>query len=321
MPETLNQMKSNSYVSMIPRWEKQASVRSRPRRVLSEESSPGWIFPPARQPILSHPGLTDISDEAKNFILAQSLFKYMNDIARIETEIINNIALRIFRKTYAVDFGEAMALDALSVVIDESYHAYVAMDFMRQVKELTGIEALPLPSETALSAAIKEIGSSLPNGEVANFELIAVTLAEHALTNDLIAVAKARDVCRTFYNIMHDHVMDEGRHSLLFESILKLFWGRLEEDQKCLIGALLPKLINRYLAPWLQMEFDRSVLESLGHEGMAIDRILQDTHCNWTEGRIDKTNIIARQMIDLLRRTEVMLHPVVRKAFADYGII
>jgi hypothetical protein len=309
-----------SYQSKIEQWEKYSSIRSRPRRIFADEESPGYVFPPARQPILVHPKLASIDETQRRYILVQSLFKYMNDIANIEKDIINSVSLKINKNMYFLKFSPSVQLDALSVIIDESYHAYVALDFMQQVELSLGIPSLPLSNETALSTTIKKIASEIPQEMVDNFKLIAVCIAEHALTNDLIAVAKSKDVCKTFYYVMHDHVLDENRHAKLFEYVLKKFWEVLPENQKKIIGLKLPSLINGYLSPTSQKDFDSSILKSLGFNAEDIKEIVEDTHCGWDPKSINQQNIIAKQMIELLRRTDVLSGEEILHAFSEYGI-
>lgn len=311
------------YQSKVEQWDKYSSIRSRPRRFIADEESidSKYVFPKARQPMLVHPKLSHITEEQKQYILAQSLYKYLNDIANIEKDIINTVALKINKNAYFVEFPFDYQLDALSIIIDESYHAYVALDFMNQTEQFLGIKSLPLPKETELSIAIKKIGSELPEGIFENFELVAVSIAEHALTNDLIAIAKSKEVCKTFYYVMHDHVLDENRHAKFFENVLTVFWQNLPENHKDLIGGKLANLINSYQAPNLQKSFDKQILHSLNIARDDIEVILHDTHYGWDPKLINVQNIISRQMVDLLKRSKVFEYKTTLAAFAEYGVV
>ncbi len=194
------------------------------------------------------------------------------------------------------------------------------MDFINQTEKFLNINHLPLPKETELSKTIQEIGTELSAEIFTNFELIAVSIAEHALTNDLIAIAKSKDVCKTFYYVMHDHVLDENRHAQFFENILTIFWQQLPENQKNIIGKQLARLINNYQAPYLQMEFEREILRSLGIIEDDIQEILRDTHYGWNPHTINMQNIISKQMVDLLRRCKILEYEPVLTTFAKYGV-
>lgn len=309
-----------NYQPRQPQWEKHAAVRSRPRRFLSDEENPGDFYPPSRQPLIVHPLLKDLDNDKRQFVLIQSLYKYMNDIANIEKDIINQVCYKITKDEYFIPFSNEMKHDALSIIIDESYHAYVAIDFMEQVAAYTGVKSLPLPNNTELSDAIADLGNSLEGDTRKNFEFIAVCIAEHALTNDLIVIAKSKDVCKTFYYVMHDHVLDEGRHAKYFATMLDILWSFLPEEQKVIIGPLLPELLTRYFRPNLQRSFDKSILESIGIDKTKIETILNDTHPPTTLQNQKESNIVVRQMLELLSKTHVIEHEPTQSAFTAYGL-
>ena len=310
----------NKYTTMQPQWEKKSSIRTRPRRLLSDEMNPGFYFPPVHQPLALHPFLNDLAPELKERILVLSLYKYLNDIANIEKDVINHVAYRITKDQYFLKFSRAMKHDALSIIVDESYHAYMAQDFMQQVVERTGICRIELPEETALSCAIQQIKNKLPQGSVDHFEFIAVCIAEHALTNDLISVARSEDICKTFYCMMRDHAVDEGRHARYFETMLGIYWSALPASEKDIVGPYLAVLINKYFDPSLQYEYNTRILETLGVEADKIRVILADTHAGWSEDALNGQNVVTKQMVALLKRTKVFATPSVKSSFAKFGI-
>ncbi|MFC3907833.1 diiron oxygenase [Legionella dresdenensis] len=310
-----------SYQSNQPQWERTASVRSKPRRLLTDEENPGFYFPPEQQMLCVHPLVEKMGTEVKETILIHSLYKYLNDIANIEKDIINQTAYKITQNDYFIDLPRDIRHDALSVIIDESYHAYVALDFLQQVEVKTSILALDLPKDTALSYAIKSIKAELPKQYIENFELIATCIAEHALTNDLIAVSKSQNISRTFFYIMKDHAQDEGRHARYFEYLLAIFWEALPIEQKEIIGSFLPKLIHQYFNPAIQKTYDEQILKSLNISPEKIQIILSDTHDGWSDHLINQENIIAKQMINLLKRTKVIETQSVKQAFESFLLV
>src|SRR6056297_2995018 len=112
-------------------WEGRATVRARPRRLLPDSN--GYFFPKSRQPLCFHPLIQTLGSDAIDFILIQSAYKFMWDIAQIETNIVNEVAEKIANNRYPIPFPESLTFSALTVLVDESYHAYVARDFMNQL--------------------------------------------------------------------------------------------------------------------------------------------------------------------------------------------
>jgi hypothetical protein len=109
-------------------WEKSSSIRSRPRRIVELDSENMFFYPESRQPLCIHPLVVAKGIDAKRYILTQSLFKFMHDVAILETEVVNSGAILVANNKLDVNFPESMRHDALSVIIDEAYHAYVAKD-------------------------------------------------------------------------------------------------------------------------------------------------------------------------------------------------
>lgn len=316
--EVINRI--NSYKSHQNQWERLASIRSKPRRILSDELEPVNYYSISRQPMCAHPHIISLGAEVKDYILTQSFYKYMNDIANIEKDIINRIAYNITKDNYFIKFSTDIKQDALSIIIDESYHAFVAIDFMSQVSNKTQISSLDLPTETELSLAISALKQSIPEKYHHNFELITVCIAEHALTHDLIASSKASDVSKTFYYVMHDHVLDEGRHAIFFSEILSIFWMALPEDEKRIIGPVLPELLRRYLQSDLQRQFDEKILLHLELPAEKISKVLDETHVAIPLSEQKSSNVVLRQMLALLRKSGVLEHNETRDAFLAHGL-
>ncbi len=87
----------------------------------------------------------------RDYALVQSLYKFINDVVIFETEIVDRTARSIAKDHFTIRFPFACRYDAMTVVVDEDYHALVAMDFMQQTIALTGIE--PIRCRTRLNSA------------------------------------------------------------------------------------------------------------------------------------------------------------------------
>lgn len=169
-------MRAEEYQSFSESWEERATIRTRPRRRLEDDGK--LIFPISRQPLVM--GATFIRECAhlQHFVLAQSLYKFINDVVIFETEIVDKTARSIAKDNFAIRFPFACRYDAMTVVVDEDYHALVAMDYMQQTIELTGIEPIALPTEIELSRSIPKALAMAPEHLKAAVELICVAIAE-----------------------------------------------------------------------------------------------------------------------------------------------
>jgi len=254
-------MSLQSYVSHADQWEQRATIRSRPRRVVEDDALS--YYPVERQPLYAHPTIVDAGSQVQDFILLQSFYKYINDVIIFETEIVNRTALAIAKGRFPFDFPFACRSDAMSVVIDEHYHAYVAMDYLDQVERNTGIAPIEQNKEIELSRAIPRAIAYVPAEYAAGMELLAVAISENTVTAEVAAFSRDATLKRSVKGVMADHLADEGRHSVFWINLVKLYWSQIDENARVALGIGLPYFLKEYLTNELQLEFDRRLIDSL----------------------------------------------------------
>ncbi|HYC90091.1 MAG TPA: diiron oxygenase [Thermoanaerobaculia bacterium] len=309
------------YQSRQAQWERAASIRSRPRRILAPSADARHLYPLSRQPLCMHPLVAERGDDAAAFILTHSLYKFLNDIAMVETEVVNEIASRLANGRLRRSFPEPLRFDALLIVVDEAYHAYVARDLMRQVRASTGIEPLDLPPTIELSRAMTAIQERLDPLHHEDFQLMAVCIAENSLTKELLNIHQESPVANVFQEVNADHMVDEVRHSAIFSAVMALLWEQMEEEARRAVGALLPPFLEMYLSSSIQKEFDRMLLELLGFPAEAVEQVIADTHLRHSLGAIRIINPMVDNIVKLLEKNGVLAHAPTRAAFAANGLI
>lgn len=312
-------VKINRYEGKQIFWEKGSSIRTRPRRILSENEECDYYFPISRQPLCIHPSVIALGEASKIYILTQSVYRFMTDIAILETEVVNHGALMVANNKLNIPFADALRHDALSVIIDEAYHAYVAIDFINQIESKTGIKPIPFINEAISAMAIKSIKELLPCSLHDIFELVAICIGEHVLTKDLISIGKETAVSKTFSQVMADHILDEGRHANIFHHILEFLWVYLEEDKKNIIGPYIPLYMMKYLeyTSSIQKDYDFKILSSLSLSSDEITKIMYDTYTEhqYNQEPILKNNPIILNLLQMLERSHVLEHDKTMKAF------
>ncbi|BBB57911.1 aminobenzoate oxygenase (plasmid) [Candidatus Megaera polyxenophila] len=308
------------YSSKQRQWDKYASVRSKPRRFIIEDSEE-YYFPVSRQPLCVHPLIVKLGDKAIRFILIQSVYKFMHEIAMLETEMVNSAACKLANNRLPYKFSEDICHDAITVIIDEAYHAFVAMDFMRQVEVKTKISPISMPNESPNTNAIKLVNKYLPSYLHDSFELIAVCISEHTLTKELINIGREGTELKSFSNVMVDHVQDEGRHASIFNQVLKIFWHNIDKKDKELIGSLLPMFIKEYLGTEQQIKFDQEILRTLGLDQEVIDTIISETHIQYEANNLQDANPIIKNVIKLLEETGVLNSENIRTSFSQARLL
>lgn len=254
-------MNAADYQSFAEAWETRATIRTRPRRVLEDDQR--LIYPLSRQPLVLSETFLRECPQQRDFALVQTLYKFINDVVIFETDIVDKTARSIAKNRFAVAFPFACRYDAMTVVVDEDYHALVAMDFMQQTVALTGIEPIQLPDEIELSRAIPAAVALAPEHLRSAVELICVAIAENTVTGDVAAFARDDSVKPSIKGLMADHLLDEGRHSSFWARMVRIYWHTASDADRETIAQILPVFIGHYLTNDIQKSFDLRLIDAL----------------------------------------------------------
>ncbi|KAB2521093.1 MULTISPECIES: diiron oxygenase [Pseudomonas] len=254
-------MNAADYLSFADAWESRATIRTRPRRLLEDDQR--LIYPLSRQPLVLSETFLRECPQQRDFALVQTLYKFINDVVIFETEIVDKTARSIAKNRFAVAFPFACRYDAMTVVVDEDYHALVAMDFMQQTVALTGIEPIQLPDEIELSRAIPAAVALAPEHLRSAVELICVAIAENTVTGDVAAFARDDSVKPSIKGLMADHLLDEGRHSSFWARMVRIYWHTASDADRETIAQILPVFIGHYLTNDIQKSFDLRLIDAL----------------------------------------------------------
>ncbi|MBU2571492.1 MAG: diiron oxygenase [Gammaproteobacteria bacterium] len=306
-------MSEQPYVSHSDSWESTATIRNRPRRVIEDDNL--RYYPMNRQPLCTHPVIVQLDQKVQDLILVQSLYKYINDIIIFETEIVNKTAREIAKGNFPFLFPFDCRYDAMSVVIDEDYHAYVAMNYMHQVQERTGIAPIELPSEIELSRAIPRALCTLAPQYQAGMELIAVAISENTVTAEVAAFSKDPSLKRSVKGLMVDHLADEGRHSIFWINLVKHYWANIDEEARIVIGGAIPGFIEAYLTNEIQMLFDHRLVESLDISEVLMEKIREDIPTSYP---ITKNHPMIANIRNFLKRSGLSQHEATRTGLSRY---
>jgi hypothetical protein len=254
-------MNAADYQSFAETWESRATIRTRPRRLLEDDER--LIYPLSRQPLVLSETFLRECPQQRDFALVQTLYKFINDVVIFETEIVDKTARSIAKNRFAVAFPFACRYDAMTVVVDEDYHALVAMDFMQQTVAMTGIEPIQLPDEIELSRAVPAAVALAPEHLRSAVELICVAIAENTVTGDVAAFARDDTVKPSIKGLMADHLLDEGRHSSFWARMVRIYWHTANDADRETIAQILPVFIGHYLTNDIQKSFDLRLIDAL----------------------------------------------------------
>jgi hypothetical protein len=307
-------MKAEDYLSFVDAWEGRATIRTRPRRMIENDEK--LIYPLSRQPLVLSETFIRECAHLRDAALVQSLYKFINDVVIFETEIVDKTARSIAKDNFAIRFPFACRYDAMTVVVDEDYHALVAMDFMQQTIALTGIQPIQLPHEIELSRAIPAALALAPEHLRSAVELICVAIAENTVTNDVAAFAKDDTVKQSVKGLMADHLLDEGRHSGFWARLVRIYWHTASEADKQLIAHILPVFIAQYLTNDIQKSFDFVLIESLPVTGPVKQALRNETQA--MSFPISRHHPLVGNIMRFFSASSMLDTPCVQRALSDY---
>ncbi|MBV4461014.1 diiron oxygenase [Pseudomonas sp. COR58] len=309
-------MNAADYQSFADAWESRATIRTRPRRVV--ENDERLIYPLSRQPLVLSETFLRECPEQRDFALVQTLYKFINDVVIFETEIVDKTARSIAKNRFAVAFPFACRYDAMTVVVDEDYHALVAMDFMQQTVAMTGIEPIGLPDEIELSRAIPAAVALAPEHLRDAVELICVAIAENTVTGDVAAFARDDTVKPSIKGLMADHLLDEGRHSSFWARMVRIYWHTASEADRECIAQILPVFIGHYLTNDIQKAFDLRLIDALPVSAAA-RRSLKDEMAGLAFP-INRHHPLVGNIVRFFHNSSLLDTPCVQHALRNYLI-
>ena len=307
-------MNAADYQSFADVWESRATIRTRPRRVL--ENDERLIYPLSRQPLVLSETFLRECPQQRDFALVQTLYKFINDVVIFETEIVDKTARSIAKNRFAVAFPFACRYDAMTVVVDEDYHALVAMDFMQQTVAMTGIEPIRLPDQIELSRAIPAAVALAPEHLRSAVELICVAIAENTVTGDVAAFARDDTVKPSIKGLMADHLLDEGRHSSFWARMVRIYWHTANDADRETIAQILPVFIGHYLTNDIQKSFDLRLIDALPVSDVT-RRSLRDEIAGLAFP-INRHHPLVGNIVKFFHNSSLLDTPCVQHALRDY---
>ncbi|MGH7307186.1 MAG: diiron oxygenase [Candidatus Rokuibacteriota bacterium] len=237
------------YKSKLRNWDRVASVRITPRRVVSDDEPAGKLyFSPDLAPNIQHPLVRALGPQAVEAILVRRLYRYLDFTVALEQNAVNPIVTAIGQGTSGLDLPQDMVFDAFKIYCDEAYHALFCLDLKHQVEARTGVAAPPF-FVPAFARRLDDVQSTMP-GELR--ELVRMSFAiisETAMAALLSTIPRDERVVTAVRKVIADHAEDESRHQSYFSRLLEIWWPRLTRSQQASIGPHLPQLIFAYLEP------------------------------------------------------------------------
>jgi len=302
----------------INHWHQKATVRYTPRIVVPEYNAEELIYPLAYCAVCDHPLVLELGQSARAYILTQAAYRFLYGVGLLETKFVIQCSLDLLHDRIP-GISEFAKLQALTVVIDEGYHAHVALDYILQMQERSGIRPLFIPQSNRKLDAYTRARARLPDELRDDFQLLAVTLAENVLTDEIATLGRDKDLASSFTTLMMDHVKDEGRHSGYFADLMRLHWAQLPQQTQLHFGSILPDYLDDFLGTDTTRGFDRQLLQAVKLDAAAIERVLDQTQADFLDNQERLTQKTKPRLYRLLKQIGVLDLETNQRAVAERG--
>lgn len=268
--------KDYSLESVFRDWNETASVRCRPKRVLTPEHlNDKYFFPPESTQILMHPLLSNIGDDKKREVLIHQLYTYLNFTQYLEHEAICVVSYKISMGKYKFDMPHMFRASARKIYVDEIYHWMFSIDFAEEIEVLTGVKNLE-ECEPHFLRTLRDITEGLTTEQQELALLFFTTIAETLITPTMGKFPKDERLVVPVRELIGDHSADELRHLRYFIDLFHFIWEQIDPVDKHTLCLLLPKMIYGYFEP----DFYRitQLLMLMGYTNEDIQKIISETY-------------------------------------------
>lgn len=302
----------------VAQWERVATIRGAKRYVVPDGVAPETLYPAVLEPLCLHREVAALGAEARQFILVQACYELMNEIALLETDVVSQLASDLANRRHRVPLSAAVRQAALTVTVDEAYHAFAAREYMEQVQRVTGIAPQALRRHCHLAAVVPLVRKHLPSELHDDFHVMALCMAENSITAEVLGITQGTPPDNPFHIVSEEHLQDERRHSGFFQSLLKRYWAALDPDVQEALGAAVPVYLSVYLdlEPWIGPGTARLCGAGMKPDDAA--RVVQEIYGSPFP---PDQNPMARNIVRMLERAGVLQHGPTRDGLLQAGWI
>lgn len=308
-------------------WEKRATVRTKSRTRLTQESLKQELFTHPLKPFLQHEAVLALGPKAVHDFSLQAACNLFQGVANFEIDFVASICAKIANHNIGVALPEAAKQVAISIGTDEMYHAFTARECLNDIKLHTGVE----PYEP-VSVAPTDFGEKVPplaffkSAVPKHLEAIAETtllcLLENTFTEELYGLSKDATKDSPMHVIMREHILDEGRHMVYFQRLLRHIWSNITEDDRVSLGQALVKYCDNYLVidAAASLTGYTHVLHQLGLDKDTSIKIARETVAGEPEPTKDQMKSIVNPL-HLMRVAGILDHAPTHQLLLNSGWI
>ncbi len=296
--------------SYLAQWERVSTVRSTKRYALTRDVAGEDLFPARLQPLCDTPAVAALGPEGRRYVLIQTCLRFMNETVLLETDVVARLAADLANRPHRVALSAPVGQVALTIAVDEAYHAFAAREFIGQIREVSGIEPVDPQTTCGLALALEATLRVTPETLRDDVRVAALCIAENSITAEILGMTEETPADNPFHIVSAEHLVDERRHSGYFRHVLKHYWAGLDEAVREALGAIVPVFLEHYLPTDIPSAPAVTMLQAAGVEAGAAECTVRD--CFKPIARSEHR--MARNVMRLLDQSGLLAHPPTREA-------
>jgi hypothetical protein len=272
-------------------WESRATVRNSQRFRPTSDDAESVLLPDQWLLLARDPAVAASGEAGRRYLAAQGCYRMMEEIALLETDMVTDCCHHVANGSHGVPLPDAARQAALTIGIDEVYHAYVAREFIERMAALNGIRPDGLPRQSSAERALAVVLERLPEELRGDFKLIALSLTENVITDEVMGLTKGTEPDNPFHHICREHLVDEARHQAYFRQLLKYIWPRFDPEARGRMIEAVPVFVEEFLVGGFRLgpENQKTDLRRLGLQEAEIEAAFDRLRRAW--GDFDKSEL------------------------------
>jgi hypothetical protein len=310
-------------VRYLQQWEERATVRSRQRTRLTAETTAVRMFPDMMMPALKHEALSHWSDAQRHEYSVRMACDFQQAVALLEIDPVTDLCGKLAGQGMGLAVPEAVRQVALTIATDEAYHALAAREFVADAERFMGI-VVPRADrdKDPLTKALAYVRKAAPAELLRTAETMVLCFAENFITGELFGLSKDAAGDSPFQVIMREHLVDEGRHQVFFQTLLRTLWAEVDEEVRIELGRLLPAFLDAFLFdPHAFVDSQARILGPMGFDHETGKRIIIEAFAAaWGPPPAEKhKRILAQNSLKLMATTGISDHAPTRGVLVASG--
>lgn len=304
-------------------WNAKATVRGMPRFRVSEIAQAHNLFPETLQPLARHEAVRALGEDALRELLIRTACSWQIDVAALEIDVVTELCGRLANRPVGFVLPDAARHVALTIATDEAYHAYVAREFVADTVRISGVTPAVRTVDTPpIVKALEKVRLAAPAGLQREADIMVLCFAENFVVEELFGLSRNVAPDDPFRIVVREHLIDEGRHQVFFQRLLRHMWWGLDEEARTALGQLVPVFLDAmFLDRAYYAESYVDILQTLGFDRESGRRLVGEAYAAeygaW-DGR--KTGLkIAARSLNLVDVAGLADHPPTRALLVASG--